>query len=117
MDGITDKTILLVFCCLLLNGKGSEAVITFLIAVIAGTLGTYIEEKRILYPLFLAVLLMAAAWPGILFFFPVFLYDIVFKKAYIAALPLLLAFFEPARREPGQGNLGACCSTCYNPSL
>ncbi len=58
MDGITDKTILLGFCCLL-----------------------------------------------------------VFKKAYIAALPLLLAFFEPARREPGQGNLGACCSTCYNPSL
>lgn len=103
MDKITDKIILLGFGMFLLPDKSGAArpVAAFLITVAAAALGSYIEEKKILYVLFAAVFLAALQNPAVLLFFPVFLYDMVFGGAYFFAAPMLVLFLRhlPESRE------------------
>lgn len=79
MEGWMDKAVLLLFGFFisLKNGNPYEPVTAFLIAVTAAALGNYIENLKRKYFVFAAVLLAACVFPPVLFFFPVFLYDLI----------------------------------------
>ena len=105
MDQIIDKCILLGFGVVLLFGKSgaTEPVVVFLIAVVAASLGFYLEEKKYIYIIFAIIFLVTIVQPMCLIFFPVFLYDALAKKLYWAVLPeLLLAFVHPVFSRPEQ---------------
>ena len=96
MDAWIDKWILLGFGFFLISGEGGTVgpVITFLMAIIAAALGLYIEEKKWMCLLFTGILVLSFFHPLLLFFFPVFLYDMIDQKIYIPAVPLLLLCFQ-----------------------
>lgn len=79
MDEWIDKTVLLLFGFLIIfqNTHSYEPVVAFLIAVMAAALGTYLEDTKPKYLLFAAILPVACLFPLELFFFPVFLYDMI----------------------------------------
>lgn len=96
MDKMADKLLLLGFGVLLLlaAGETEQSVITLLEAVIAAALSIYIEEKRFFYILFAVFFLAALPNSEILFFFPVILYDMIYCRSYIPAVPFLLLFSQ-----------------------
>ncbi len=95
MDQIIDKCILLGLGGILLFGVEGivSPVVAFLTAIITAALGTYIEDKRILYFLVTGICIMAWIQPMVLLFFPIYVYDAFYKKTYVAAIPMLLLFF------------------------
>lgn len=102
MDGLTDRIILLGFGLLLLIKSAGTAgpVFAFLTAAAASALGMCIESRRLSYALYLAVFIMAVIEPKTLLFFGVFFYDMVYKKLYLPAAPMLLLFAARLPQSP-----------------
>lgn len=102
MDKMADKLLLLGFGVFLLfaAGETEQSVVTLLEAVIAAALSIYIEEKRSFYVLFAAFFLVSLLNPEILLFFPVVLYDMVYCRSYIPAVPFLLLFLQNLPQDP-----------------
>ncbi len=94
MDEFTDKLILiaLAFLLLLEQKETGNSVVALLIAVTAAALGIYIEEKKILYLLFAVVFALSLIEPFLVFFFPVFFYDMARQKMYVMGALFLVLF-------------------------
>lgn len=90
MDGAINRMILLGFGCILLadGGNGTAPVFAFLTAATMAALGICWQEKRLSYFLYGITLVLAFIEPTVLLFFPVFLYDMFYKKYYLPAAPL-----------------------------
>lgn len=105
MDQTIDKCIIISLGTVLLFGNSSaiSPVIALLTAIIAAALGIYIEKPKVEYFLLAGIFLLACIQPMVFLFFPVYLYDIVYKKIYYAAIPFALLFFiNPALKEQTQ---------------
>ncbi|MBO5372771.1 MAG: sensor histidine kinase [Lachnospiraceae bacterium] len=96
MEQILDKCMLLGFGIIFLIGGESimMPVVALLTAIISAALGFYIEDKKIMYILFVGIFIMALLQPMVLLFFPVYLYDAVYRKmswflAFFLAAPLV----------------------------
>lgn len=103
MDSLFDKIILFCLCFVLLakDAQDTVSVIVFLLSVTAAALGNCIESRRLTVCLFALIFIFSLPLPGLLLFFPVFLYDAVSKKMYLFLLPeLALLFLQPAVTAP-----------------
>lgn len=92
MDEAINRIILLGFGCILLadGGNGTAPVFAFLTATTMAALGVCWQEKRLSYFLYGVTLVLTLIEPTVLLFFPVFLYDMFYKKYYLPAAPLFL---------------------------
>lgn len=98
MEQIVDKCILLAFGAVLLfaNQSTMAPVIAFLVAIVAAALGFCIEEKKYLWLLTAGFYIAVIMHPVCLFFFPILLYDGVFKKTFWGMLPFpVMPFVYP----------------------
>lgn len=108
MDQLGDKLIVLGLGMFMLftGEKAMSPVIAFLTAVTAAALGYYMEDRKRLLILFAGIFIMAQLEPMVLIFFGIYLYDAVYKKVYLAVLPLAaLLFVYPVIRTPKQMGL------------